>query len=311
MSYSLKELREKLDEKLSNLGIDLKFRQNPEYASILWEIQGLIDQMNTSKENEAITVTEENGEISFSWPSPTGENYSMSISASSPDTFKCVFANEKREFMSDGKIIKGKNFIEKVANVDKNGLVTLTTNGAMLNNNDCAINEYNIDSWSESKKYTSQGVMYERLYTDSIREKLYGDIDRLDANSALVIQRNAKAMQDNYDTMMLLQRKKLDIARVLYVDKVRNVKYNAETLLNQNYGLRDMILQTDFDYPQDVVISPLSKEQIEKMIETETNPLVAEGLRDFAANRESYYYNSAEATDFIRDGFSETQNISR
>ncbi len=38
MNYSVKELREKLEEKISGLGINQKFKENPAYASALAEI---------------------------------------------------------------------------------------------------------------------------------------------------------------------------------------------------------------------------------------------------------------------------------
>ena len=80
--YSVKELRDKLEEKIAGLGITPKFKENPAYASALAEIDSLIGQMNMSETSEIVMVREEGGSISFNWTSPVGENYSMSISQS-------------------------------------------------------------------------------------------------------------------------------------------------------------------------------------------------------------------------------------
>ena len=64
-------------------------------------------------------------------------------------------------------------------------------------------------------------------------------------------------------------------------------------------------------YPQNVVIPPLSQEEIEVMIQRESNPKVAEGLREYAVGRNTYSYNSAEDKHFISEGISQSQGISR
>ena len=64
-------------------------------------------------------------------------------------------------------------------------------------------------------------------------------------------------------------------------------------------------------YPQDIVISPLSSEEIENMIQREKNPKVAEGLKLYAAGRENYYYSSSEDKHFISEGISKSQGRSK
>ena len=316
MNYSVKELREKLEEKISGLGIDPKFKENPAYASALAEIDSLISEMNMFEVAEVVTVSEEEGKISFDWTSTVGEKYSMSISSSGPGTFRCIRTEEKKPFIgANGQIIKEKNVVEKVATIDESGFITLTTNGSMIDNIDCGVGKCNNSTWAEKKYYTSNGVMRDREYKGFSRGELTEDFDRTSVDSMLYIPRQAFDFgfwHDKYEMRTLLTREKLDTARLVVEDKGKGIRYNATTLLNQEHGLKDMVLPGGYDpYPQDVVIPPLSKEQIEAMIQRESNPKVAEELRALAADRENYYYNSADDKNFVTEGLSESQGVSR
>ena len=61
--YNVKELREKLVEKVTGLGINPKFKENPAYAAAISEIDSLIGQMNMFEAAESVTVQEEQGRI--------------------------------------------------------------------------------------------------------------------------------------------------------------------------------------------------------------------------------------------------------
>lgn len=316
MSYSVKELREKLDEKISGFGIDLKFKENPAYASALAEIESLISQMNMLEAEEIVTVREKEGEISFDWTSTVGTRYSMSISSSSPETFRCIKTEEKEPFIgTSGQTIRAKNVVEKVATIDEYGFITLTTNGATVDNINCGVGKCNNSTWAEKKYYTSYGVMRDREYKGFPRGELTEDFDRTRVDSMLYIPRQAFGFgiwQDEYEKRTLLTREKLDTARIVFEDKTKGIRYSATTLLNQEHGLRDMVLPGGYDScPEDVVIPPLSLEQIEEMIQRESNSKVAEGLREYAVGRENYYYDSTEDENFVSERKSQSQGVSK
>lgn len=318
MSYSVKELKEKLAEKVLGLGIDSKFIENPAYASAISKIDDHIAEMNMGREGEIVDVREENGNISFNWNSNSGVKYSMSISSSSPETFRCVCTKVEVPYRSavDGKTIREKSVIEEVATIDKSsGFITLITNGSIVDNIDCKMGECNNSTWSEKKYYTSNGVMRDREYKRFRKGKLSENFDRTSVASMLCIPRQAFDFgywHDKYEKRILLERDKLDTARIFMEDKTNGIRYNAITLLKQEYGLRDMVLSGGYDpYPQNVVISPLSQEEIEVMIQRESNPKVAEGLREYAVGRNTYSYNSAEDENFISEGISQSQGMSR
>lgn len=316
MYYSVKELRDKLSERVIGLGIDKSFLENPAFASAISQIDSLIGQMNMFEAAEAVTVKEENGNISFDWTSSVGDKYSMSISSSSPETFRCVRTEEKKSFIgTNGQSIRQKNVVEEVATIDKSGFITLTTNGSMVDNIDCGMGKCNNSTWSEKKYYTSNGVMRDREYKSFTRGELSEDFDRTRIDSMLFIPRQAFDFgfwHDKYESRTLLVRDKLDTARIVSEDKTKGIRYSAITPLNQEHGLRDMVLLGGYDpYPQNVVIPPLSQEEIEVMIQRESNPKVAEGLREYAVGRNTYSYNSAEDKHFISEGISQSQGISR
>lgn len=317
MYYSVKELRDKLIERVIGLGVDKSFLENPAFASAISQIDSLIGQMNMFEAAETVTVKEENGNISFNWTSPVGDKYSMSISSSSPETFRCVRTEEKKSFIdTNGQSIKRKNVVEEVAAIDKSGSITLTTNSSIVDNIDCRIGKCNNYTWSEKKCYTSNGVMRDREYKSFARGELSVDFDRAEIDSMLFIPRQAfdfGVWYDKYESRTLLVRDKLDTAKIISEDRTKGIKYSAITPLNQEHGLRDMAALFDGygPYPQNVVIPPLSQEEIEAMIQRESNPKVAEGLREYAVGRNTYSYNSAEDKHFISEGISQSQGISR
>lgn len=315
MNYSVKELREKLEEKVAGLGIDPKFKENPAFTSALVEINNLISQMNMFEAAETVTVKEEENKISFDWTSTVGERYSMSIYSSSPETFRCIRTKEEKPFVgTNGQTIREKSVVEEVATIDESGFITLTTNGSMVDNFDCGVGKCNNSTWAEKKFYTSDGVMINREYKGFSRKELIEDFDRARVDSMLYIPRRAFDLgfwHDKYETRTLLTREKLDTARIFSEDKTRGIRYNATTPLNQEHGLRDMVLPGGDPYPQNVVISPLSQEQIEAMIQKESNPKVKKGLREYAVDREIYFYNSSDDKYFISEGISQSKGISR
>lgn len=316
MYYSVKELRDKLIERVIGLGVDKSFLENPAFASAISQIDSLIGQMNMFEAAETVTVKEENGNISFNWTSPVGDKYSMSISSSSPETFRCVRTEENKSFIdTNGQNIRQKNVIEEVATIDKFGSITLTTNGSIVDNIDCKIGKCNNSTWSEKKCYTSNGVMRDREYKSFARGELPVDFDRAEINSMLFIPRQAfdsGFWYDKYESRTLLVRDKLDTAKIISEDRTKGIKYSAIAPLNQEHGLRDMALLGGYGpYPQNVVIPPLSQEEIEVMIQRESNPKVAEGLREYAVGKNTYSYNSAEDKHFISEGISQSQGISR
>lgn len=78
------------------------------------------------------------------------------------------------------------------------------------------------------------------------------------------------------------------------------------------YKIEPLIFKYAIDtYGQDIVILPLSQSEIEAMIQKESKPKVAEGLRKYAVGREVYAYSSVYDNSFVCEGVSSSQSISR
>lgn len=315
MNYNVKELREKLSEKVLGLGIDAKFLENPAFASSISQIDSLISQMNMFEASESVLVREENGTISFDWVSNVGDKYSMSISSYSPEAFSCIRTEEKKPFIgTSGQTIRQKNVVEEVTTISESGFITLTTNGATIDNIDCDMGKCNNYTWAEKKYYTSDGVMRDREYKSFGGGSLSESFDRARIDSMLYIPRQAFNLgmwNDKYESRTLLVRDKLDTARVLMEDKTKGIRYSAATILSQEHGLRDMVLPTGFSYQQDVVINPLSQGEIDGMLQRENNPKVAEGLRVYAAGRDVYFYDSKSDPHFVCEGVAHSNKVSK
>lgn len=313
MNYNLKELREKLVEHISKLGIDERFLENPAFASAISEIDSLIGQMNANEQENMIPVKEENGSISFGYISVTGNKYSYNIACTSPEKFSCIKIEEKKPYIStNGQTTNVKEVTEKVTTIDESGFVTSTANGSIIDNINCEIGKCNNTTWSEKKQYNTKGIMTKKEYKGFPKGELSESFERTGINSILYIPRQAfvpGTFNTNYEKRTLLMRDKLDTARYIAEDKAKGTNYSATVPLNQEHGLREM--RTNYLYEQNIVIPPLSQDEIEQMIQRESNPKVAEGLREYAVGRNTYLYNSAEDSNFVCEDVLQSQGIQR
>lgn len=312
MNYSAKELIDKLGEKVEGLGISPSFKENPAFSKAIGRIYSNISRMNMAHNAENVTVREEEGKISFQWTSTDRTKYSMEISCTKPEEFICTTTEEKApRRLDDGKMAREKTIKEDIATIRPNGFIDLVTNGAMINDINCERNTCNSSTWSQRYQYISEGVMLDCEEKTFSEMKLFRDFDQVDANQSLFYPRDAfKAGRNNYQTRDLITRKHLDIAHVYSEDKSRGTKYVAYEKLSSQYGYQDLILQGG-GHSKEIIIDPISKEEIERMIDSHPDPKVREGLRIYAKGREEYSYNSEEDPAFTYEGFEDSKERSR
>lgn len=302
--YSVSELRDKIVEKVSSLGISEKFKDNPAFSSVLAEFDSLIGTMNIMSDSDKVMVTQEEGRISFEYTSKAdGTKYSMDISCSNPDKFSCIKIVEKKPWMSNsGSMVRQKEIIEKQVVISKKGFITLTTNSSGLDDIDCQRGKCNNCVSSEQCDYTDSGVMMDREY------KLYGvgpldeDIAKAKVNSALLIAREAFGngfWSNRYSYKDILRRDKFDTARLVIDDRSKDIFYSGVVKLSGEYGYRNMVTQGgNFVYPTDYTIEPLSLDCIDAELNKEVNPKVREALRKLADGRDTYLYSSTSDPRF-------------
>ena len=248
--YSLYELRNNLVNKVANLGISQKFKENPAFQDVIDSIDSAIATMNI-KNPLNLEINSDNKNINFEY-SYLGKKYDLVISNINDNEIRCLKTlsqKQDRETLDGYYQVDEKHINEFIAKVDENGNLTLDRN--------------------------------------------YSLIDEVNNFS------------DKYIERTLLRREMLDTARLLYKDNLNGIEYNTIVKLNEYNGLKNMSIQGYQSYPDDIVISPISKFEIEQKIVREDNPKVQEGLRKLSINREIYSYNSKEDSNFIRNGVEE------
>ena len=196
-----------------------------------------------------------------------------------------------------------------IAKVDENSNLVLEEHFSLVDNDGCKENEVNNFTTSERKIYNSKGIMIEREFKSFGEEKIERNINNIGLDEALLVPRLSFDKNSNiYDTYIEknhLVRNMLDTAKLSYKDKLNNREYKTVIKLNEYNGLRNMTLIGYQDYPEDIVITPLSKFEIEQKIIRESNLKVQEGLKELSKDRENYNYNASYDNDFLKTGFDE------
>ncbi len=196
-----------------------------------------------------------------------------------------------------------------IAKVDENSNLVLEEHFSLVDNDGCKENEVNNFTTSERKIYNSKGIMIEREFKSFGEEKIKRNINNIGLDEALLVPRLSFDKNSNiYDTYIEknhLVRNMLDTAKLSYKDKLNNREYKTVVKLNEYNGLRNMTLMGYQDYPEDIVITPLSKFEIEQKIIRESNLKVQEGLKELSKDRENYNYNASYDNDFLKTGFDE------
>lgn len=312
--YSLYELRNNLFDKVNKIGISQKLKENPSFLDVIYSIEGKIDTMNVGINSKDIEVTEDNKNISFEY-NFLGKKYNLLISNINENEIRCLkVLNQKqdRENINGYYQIDENHINEMIAKVDDSGNLIISENFSLLDNENCSDKEVNNFTTSERKTFNKNGIMIEREFKSFGENKLQENINDVKIDSALYIPRSAFELasdfNNNYIERTLLRREMLDTARLIYKDNLNNIEYQTTVKLNEYNGLKNMSIQGYQDYPEDIVISPISKFEIEQKIIREENTKVQEGLREFSIGREEYNYNSKEDEHFIRKGVEETRN---
>ncbi len=314
MNYSVQDLRDNLSEKILNLGINREFLNNPAYKAVLDEIDNLIGQLNMFEQVNNIMVESNGNSISFKFVGSDATNYYTEISKNDDNSFKCSQITEKKPYLdANGDYVKEKTFVEEIATLNDNGFIELVNNGSIINNT-ASSGVCNNMSWAEKKTYTDKGIMQVREYIGFPKSELNESYDRVNSATALYFSKAAfnGNLGNLYDTRTILRRDKFDTARIYVENKNNDIKYSTIIPLNQEHGLRDMTMIGGYDsYPTEIVIKPLSPEEITAIISKEPDLKIQEGLKEYAVGRENYYYSSLDDPYFIYQQLGNNQNITR
>ena len=301
MEFSVAELKNNLDAKISSLGITNDFRANPAYIIILSEIKRLLDQLNVD-DNTIVSIAGKT--VFFNCLSTSGSRFSIDISCAIENNIKCDIYEERPNQKLGDKTFGEHDVVELSATYDPT-LKTVTTImcGSSVDNINCDINTCNNTTWAERKEYNSYGILMEREYKGY--PKLLLSIDHNLITIALMLNTPKQAFVDGfwidkYNVRNVITRDLFDTARVIYENKVDGERYVTMAPLSQKQSLKYLILPKGFETrPDNIVIDKMSFNQINELINRETNPRIAMGLRILSEGREEYSYNSTLDKNFI------------
>lgn len=290
------EFRKDVTGSLIDLGIGDALAGHPAFIPVAKAVDGLIGNMNIS-DPEKVSIREEDGKLKFDYTNSAGDRYSFELTAGK-GFVKCVRVEEPHSYVGNsGSVVRQKHAIEKVAKVDDYGDVTITTNFGSIDNVGCDNLHYNMNSSVETCEYNRNGVMHRRESRHYNSRMGEGYFHRVGADELLSYARWAP----QYDpwnrtctSRTLLNREKLDCARVVYEEKNTGHSHYGVVPLDQQHGLRDMCIANGYNtYPvPDVTIYPLMQAEVDAMIAREADERVANGLREYAVGRTTYSYSS-------------------
>jgi hypothetical protein len=300
--YNLDDLMFKINNKITNLEV----KDNPSFQDVLESIK------NKIKNGVDLTNAELKEDVNNINLKLVKQFKEFSFNLTTDEQIRCVSILKQkadREEIDDYYQIDEMHIREMIAKVDENSNLVLEEHFSLVDNDGCKENEVNNFTTSERKIYNSKGIMIEREFKSFGEEKIERNINNIGLDEALLVPRLSFDKNSNiYDTYIEknhLVRNMLDTAKLSYKDKLNNREYKTVVKLNEYNGLRNMTLIGYQDYPEDIVITPLSKFEIEQKIIRESNLKVQEGLKEFSKDRENYNYNASYDNDFLKTGFDE------
>ena len=302
MVYTVEELDNSLEEKIRGLGLDDEFLDNPAFKEIVRDIKNRIKQ---EEKLEDVTVREKDGNISFEYEKENSEKHSMSISSSNPNELVYRDDISSSHSKTGGGEIHMKTISEVTAKRSENGTITVGEVFAMVDDNECSYKECNVNESSTLKTFNTNGIMVrleKKSYERSHNSNIGIDCDILPAIAPFATRGIDNSTDNNYSTREYLERDKLDVARMAYDDKKTGVKYLTYIPL---YGASDSLQLMSMPRLDPYMVSweipRMSTDNIEELLSKETDPKIAEGLRQYSEGREDFYYNTELDKQFSKE----------
>lgn len=272
--------KQQLYDKIESLGLDSKFKENPEYDSIVGKIYAFFNDMDTQGYH-FIGESLKSDCLTFNFQAENGEKASVDISVG----YHSLTWTTKA---STASINGEKEVKESRAHIDETGniIIESVTNKAYKQK---VLNE---DHYVEMQKYeytayTKNGVMYifeERRFPNIDH---LGNIRNLNTDTMIPSIMFNQNMISQYKRRTSCVRNYFDTAIVRIEDKETGVISEKECPLSIAYGLKDMSpIYTG-------TVEPISIEKISEMLKKE-DPRVASDLRNFVKDRDQYYHKTNE-----------------
>ncbi|MDE6292485.1 MAG: hypothetical protein K2L98_02255 [Bacilli bacterium] len=311
MEYTVAELRNNILSRLYDLGINSNFKENPALSSALAEIDDLIAKIPSKNLKGEGNVKQQNNAITYTCIDEDDNAYAFGITSYEPNSFKCFFLTEKHSIPMDGEPMQQRSVIEKNVSLESNNYLTITTFGSTIDDHKCQVGKCNNTVWQELERFSAEGIMMKKEINNYVRGQLQEDFKTVSIDSMLYIPRKANISSDERieslrTKRVILSREYLDIARLFIEDKVNQTTFISSVPLNQENGLRTMVVDEIYlTAPKEVIIPPVEGWEVDLMITSESNPKVQEGLKGLSNDRTSFSYDSATNKLFERKGFND------
>lgn len=281
--------------------INLIFYSHPTFESIISELQSIIDELCIRDEEECIMVIDYNNQISFKYTNLLGVSYIFNILFDNDNNFTCIIKKEKPITMG-GKV--STNILEEQFNYNP------LTNEVYIYKYDVSIeNTYPNDLtlhkliFAEKKVYSTDGIMVER----DIRELPIFPFDQtikdINVPSAVSVAHYCFEKNDEYVSRLYLKRLYLDVSYIHYINFRDNTEYRGYIKLNPDCISELMLDSKGNILSENYYINPLTIEEIEILINKESNPNRRQGLEKLSIGREFYTYRANNSEIYVCKGF--------
>ena len=295
---SLRNFINNLDENVMELGLDPRFKENPAYKKVLFQIEALVLEMNMMEDLDRVFVRKENEAFKFEWFNPTTkQQYEFEVFVPSTKTELCCCEIIDSTNKDGGKEYQEKFVVDVSSKIDSFGRIAITSKYGKADNLNCSYGNCNTSCGVERKEYDKFGVQEVDEIESFGNGKVNDSIEKIHPATILANTRFAFMGSLYCKQRTIARREYLDVVNIAYEDKNTGEKFIGKQILNQEHGLQDLQYST-FNFGEHVVIEPLMNAEIEEMLEKE-DPKVAEGLRRYVKGRDGLSYDSENSKDSL------------
>lgn len=297
---SFKELKDELPKLITRLKVTEEFKTNPAFSSYIRDIINLIDNLNVSEDVE-VNISENEVGLYLNY-NISGESGKISISSTNFKTISCKSLLSKNLGFSPklGRDLRMKTATDLIAKLDDSNKIEVHNNIVTISDLNYMSKTIDILVIYTTMKYSSYGILYEKerkIYQPNSEFKPYDLFTGKDMFSFIDINGNLN-QSENYSELIKYSRNTIDTARVLYLNNIDSTKYCGVVELDKEHSLRYLIpimpIKSLITSVSRTDIRELSKEEIDELIERETNEKIKIGLKEFATSRIGYKYSKEE-----------------
>ncbi len=305
MNYTFEEFEKNAAEIIAKTAqINPEFMANPAYAgfiaNIIYNLHSSEYKLSpTDSENDFVNVKVEGNKIIVETEKKMGmDGYAskMVIEVSSPEKIECTVFRSERKEGNYQVITKMADRNTITYNPNSRGIpVQIETGRASIEAKDKYATEGTCFATFKVDKYNENGINVSsriEFLPDHYQVSLPATIGGADGEFIIFSAKRRLEMLNQQKKVVQIDRDKFDTATYYSKDDKEQIKGTVS--LDSEHGLREMrVFPGEIDNLKNpyAKILPMSEEQIEYLINKESNPKVREGLKALAVDRKNYIYD--------------------